>query len=46
MASETNETLHTAGDAAAIGGQTASGAESDTMTTSSSSNAAAEKIAN
>jgi hypothetical protein len=46
MASETDQTLHTTNDAAATNAKTISGAESDTMAASSSSNVATEKIAN
>jgi hypothetical protein len=46
MASKTDQTLHTTNDAAATNAKTISGAESDTMAASSSSNVATEKIAN
>jgi hypothetical protein len=46
MDGETDQTLLVAGDTAAIDDKTVSGVESDTTMTSSSSNAAAEKIVN
>jgi hypothetical protein len=46
MASETDQTLHAAGDVVAADAKTVSGTKSGTMAASSSSNVAAEKIAN
>jgi hypothetical protein len=46
MASETDQTLHAAGDVAAADTRTIFGVGSDTMVTTSSSNVATEKIIN
>jgi hypothetical protein len=46
MASETDQALHAAGDAATADAMTVSGVESDIVATSSSSNVATEKTAN